>query len=358
VRFPTRAVCRHRSRSSSFSRPAVASCAGPVRSARPGFFRPLRASPAPPAGLVPSRRHPWDFSPLQRPVHVLSRTPLGSPCPSFPSPGTSCRTGSRGNRPRPPFAGRVRGSAYFTRRRRDPRLTASTCSVLGAGSFTGCRRIGRVAPVASTCTPDLRTAFLSVGHRRSHQHRCRALALVTAPAATTEVVRPFDRACARWDPRVGAQDVCVVPGRVFTAIRGSHLSWGSALQGPDTEDLALDFASRSPHALGRTARAVAGASGSRSIFAAAALPAFAFRTASPSWVSYPRVATWCCGPRPGRAHGFAVGVRSALPPRHPPRTARLAPGGGRVLGPSLQSASTLAGLADLGRPSLRLSGHR
>lgn len=34
-------------------------------------------------GLVPSRLHRWDL-PLQRSVHILSRTPLGWPCPSFP----------------------------------------------------------------------------------------------------------------------------------------------------------------------------------------------------------------------------------------------------------------------------------
>ena len=45
--------------------------------------RPHRASPVLLVGLVPSRRHPWDFS-LQRSDHVLSRTPFGWPCPSFP----------------------------------------------------------------------------------------------------------------------------------------------------------------------------------------------------------------------------------------------------------------------------------
>lgn len=53
--------------------------------------RPLRASPVLLVGLVPSRRHPWDFS-LQRSDHVLSRTPFGLPCPSFPSlVASSCR---------------------------------------------------------------------------------------------------------------------------------------------------------------------------------------------------------------------------------------------------------------------------
>lgn len=45
--------------------------------------RPLRALPVPPVELVPSRRHPWDSS-LQRSDCVLSRTPFGLPCPSFP----------------------------------------------------------------------------------------------------------------------------------------------------------------------------------------------------------------------------------------------------------------------------------
>lgn len=54
-------------------------------STRAGFFRPLRVSPSTPAGLVPSRRHPWG-STLQRFVHFLSRLPFGKPCPSFPWP--------------------------------------------------------------------------------------------------------------------------------------------------------------------------------------------------------------------------------------------------------------------------------
>jgi len=53
--------------------------------------RPLRASPVPPVESVSTRRHPWDSS-LQRIDHVLSRTPLGSPCPSFPwLVASSCR---------------------------------------------------------------------------------------------------------------------------------------------------------------------------------------------------------------------------------------------------------------------------
>lgn len=36
-----------------------------------------------PAGRFSSRRHPWGF-PLQRFDRILSRTPLGSPCPSVP----------------------------------------------------------------------------------------------------------------------------------------------------------------------------------------------------------------------------------------------------------------------------------
>jgi hypothetical protein len=53
-------------------------------SARPGFFRPLRASCSTcRACFIPAA--PLGFS-LQRSVRIASRTPLGSPCPSFPWP--------------------------------------------------------------------------------------------------------------------------------------------------------------------------------------------------------------------------------------------------------------------------------
>jgi hypothetical protein len=73
-----------------------------------------------------------------------------------------------------------------------------------------------------------------------------------------------DRAFARWDSRVGAQDVRVSPGRHPCRLPKPHLSWGSALQGLHCKELAADFAAGSPLALGRTARADAGASGSLS----------------------------------------------------------------------------------------------
>jgi len=50
-----------------------------------------------PAGLIPSQRHPWGFS-LQRIDFILSRTPLGLPCPSVPwlvAPSYRCRRALR-----------------------------------------------------------------------------------------------------------------------------------------------------------------------------------------------------------------------------------------------------------------------
>lgn len=67
--------------------PAANSIASPCRLYSTSRVRrlpalPLRASPFPPVGLVPSRRHPWDF-PLQRSDHILSRTTFRLALPFF-----------------------------------------------------------------------------------------------------------------------------------------------------------------------------------------------------------------------------------------------------------------------------------
>jgi hypothetical protein len=136
-----------------------------------------------------------------------------------------------------------------------------------------------------------------------------------------------DRAFARWNTGIGAQDARVVSGRHSTACRDSHLSWVSRPSGFDDVDRALDFASRSPLALGRTARAVPepqGINGSSSRQGvhnnpttlrksnAATATCLALMGFLPSCIHQ---SLW---PSSVRAYSFRLGVRSALPPRHPP----------------------------------------
>lgn len=98
----------------------------------------------------------------------------------------------------------------------------------------------------------------------------------TTGAAPRRAVRQqsilVDRAFARWDSRDRAQDTRVALGRLFTTCQNSHPLLGFDPPGVDVEDLAPDFASCSPLALGRTSRAVAGASGSQSVLVATVVP--------------------------------------------------------------------------------------
>jgi hypothetical protein len=116
-----------------------------ARSARPGFFRPLRASPPATCRACSIPAASLGFSPSES-VRVLSRTPLGSPCPSFPWPATSCRSGSRRTVPAAPRrAGR--GSACVIRIGAAALTFRSWHSRAGAAdSFAGCRRVARGDP--------------------------------------------------------------------------------------------------------------------------------------------------------------------------------------------------------------------
>jgi len=128
--------------------------------------RPLRASPVPPVEFVSTRRHPWDSS-LQRFDHVLSRTPLGSPCPSFPwLVASSCRHPDRlaaigltgrmihrffmpvapGCRISPPSRCHLQGVPVNRLATRPPFEDHPRATASAGSSFAGCRAF-RVAPV-------------------------------------------------------------------------------------------------------------------------------------------------------------------------------------------------------------------
>jgi len=116
-------------------------------------------------------------------------------------------------------------------------------------------------------------------------------------------------------------------GAYFTRLPSSHLSWPFRPPGVDSADLGLDFASLSPPVLALAARALAGTSGSRSVYSATVSwlgRSLLTTTVSPSWASYPRTFPCCFGSGPRRAHVFTfergaryrLAIRSSLPSPH------------------------------------------
>jgi hypothetical protein len=178
-----------------------------------------------PAGLVPSRRHPWG-STLQRIVRFLSRSPFGKPCPSFPWPGSLV---SRATQVR--LFAQVRLGCFLA--------DAAVASSPWVGAHV------RAFPCGNTSRWQLRGLLAWPAPLQSEDRKDvggLACAFSVLACAGWKAVLAF----ASWNSGVGAQGARVVSGRHSTACRNSHLSWVSRPSGFDDVDRALDFASSLP----------------------------------------------------------------------------------------------------------------
>jgi hypothetical protein len=170
-------------------------------SARHGFFRPPRASCATcRVCFIPAA--PLGFS-LQRSVRIASRTPLGSPCPSFLWP-------------------RVAPFGFPSADRRVSDIPGSRRSSDGSGQL-------RSLPGRALTRP-LRAGNVD---SRTHRFLCRS-----GSQTSTTMSLPSCR-----NSRVEACDARVFPRLPEGRLSGSHLSWAFCPPGLDGTCLGLDFAS-------------------------------------------------------------------------------------------------------------------
>jgi len=210
--------------------------------------RPLRASPAPPVGSVSSLRHPWDFA-LQRSDCVLSRTPFGWPCPSFPwLVASPCRLPEALRR-----TGRLTGQligfqADCAGMSHVPgfRLAPSFCKDgvrrhLDGSSFAGCRAM----PGCPGRLSETRRFPRSCPIRRV---AARQLALATATSVHARLPRSSCCHALRSSLRVleskgSSPERACFSAMVFRPSTGPHTSLGcSRPPGIDRSDLAAGFA--------------------------------------------------------------------------------------------------------------------
>lgn len=228
---------------------------------------------------------------LQRSVHILSRTPLGSPCPAFPW----LRWRPLGHVP------------FGTQALRPLRRLFSFADALPALASDRC--------TARPCLPWVRA--------------CRAaVSGFPAPGRVTALLHS-NRAFARRNSRNQAQDMRAFSGRVLRACRARTSLGCSALQGLTARTLdwispvsPLSFLP-SPRGLWLEPQGL-DRSSLRQVAVCSAEAAHPFHSTSPSWASYPRTLTCCLGSGPRRAHVFTfergaryrLAIRSSLPGLH------------------------------------------
>lgn len=270
-------------------------------STRAGFFRPLRVSPPHLPGLF----HPSGILgvlPFRGLFASPSRPPFGKPCPSFPWPGSLVS--------RAPEVGCLRS---FFRMQRWPRYHGSVHSrryflaeTPRVGSFAGCwPGLHLNGPKTGKTSRALPVRFPS------------SLARVGKPSSLSRAgIQGLEPRVRAWS-RGGIQPLA-----------GTRTSLGfPALQGLTTWTVRWISPVRSPLALGRTAQVVPepqginGSSsrqgicnirrpcGSRKATPATCLALVGFLPSC----SHQSLRPWSV-----RAYLFRLGVRSALPPRHPP----------------------------------------
>jgi len=228
---------------------------------------------------------------LQRSVHILSRTPFGSPCPAFPwlrrRPFGHSPCGAQVFRPLPrlfSFADAV------------PALASDRCTARPCLPWIRAWR----AFVSGFPVPGLITACLHSNH-----------------------------ALACRNSRNQAQEVRAFSGRCSSACRVRTSLGCSALQGLTVRTLdwisPVSPLSHLPSPRGRwLASQGFDRSSLRQVVVCAAEALHPCQSTSPSWASYPRTLTCCCGSGPRRAHVFTfergarcrLAIRSSLPDPH------------------------------------------
>ena len=226
---------------------------------------------------------------LQRSVHILSRTPLGSPCPAFPWPRRRLFS--------------LASFSFPSRFRFRPSVFRP--------SFA-CSRLPMACPFSRTAVPS---------HGLAHREPARFVPPVSgcpAPAVSAALLalEPRFRVPEFQESSPGHARFL---GACVTRLPSSHLSWLFRPPGIDSADLGLDFASHSPHVLAFTAQAWPEPQGlDRSLTAASEVCVSAsFPLPRPPGLLtlLPWPATSEFAPA---GLSFHLRARSALPPRHPP----------------------------------------